>query len=579
MTETDPNQAREAILRGARALWPADDAIVELRCLQTKQGTHSGYFDCPEALAEAAYALDGTGVPAVYVTLNPIEPALLARAHNRIKTYTKIATTDSQVTRRTRLLIDLDAKRPAGISSTDPEHEAAILKASAIRAFLLSHGWPEPIVSDSGNGAHLIFPIDLPNDDAANRIVQDVLKALAARFDDETIKIDQGVFNAARILKLPGTWARKGDDLPARPHRRSRLIDFPEAFGKQVVTLDQLRAILPEPKTETGQLYAANSHVSFDLEAFLARYLTIKRGPERHDDSDRWIVQCPFNPAHSGTSAAVMRLSRGGIAFKCQHDECTNRQWADVRGHFESGYAERRSQASAGYSGRAPDSLQHASINFVRADAVEISPIAWFDRDRIPAGELSILEGDGGTGKSTVALDIVARKSRGARLPGGTPTETGNVLVVADEDSKTTISARLQAAGADRSKVLILTSLGPTESPRSFVIPDDVVELSRFISEQNIALVYLDALFNHFAPGLLPKNPQDARRALSPLATVAHDTGATIIATRHWGKGARDASERGLGSNEIKNISRSVLVIARHPEAEGTYAVAVAKTN
>src|SRR5262249_38692197 len=118
-----------------------------------------------------------------------------------------------------------------GVSSTDDQHAAALERAGDIRAFLRDKGWPEPIHSDSGNGAHLMYRVDLPNDAASSKLVERALAALAARFDDQRVSVDRVVHNASRIWKIPGTLACKGDDTAAQPHRRSRLIDAPTEFG------------------------------------------------------------------------------------------------------------------------------------------------------------------------------------------------------------------------------------------------------------------------------------------------------------------------------------------------------------
>ena len=55
------------------------------------------------------------------------------------------------------------------------------------------------------------------------------LAALAFRFDDARVCIDQQVWNAARLLKVYGTMARKGDDTLDRPHRLSRLLEVDRA--------------------------------------------------------------------------------------------------------------------------------------------------------------------------------------------------------------------------------------------------------------------------------------------------------------------------------------------------------------
>ena len=78
----------------------------------------SGYFDDLDKLALAAANISGRG-PAVYVTLNPVNPDLLARAANRIKSYARQTTTDGDVIAMRWLTIDFDAVRPSGISSTN----------------------------------------------------------------------------------------------------------------------------------------------------------------------------------------------------------------------------------------------------------------------------------------------------------------------------------------------------------------------------------------------------------------------------------------------------------------------------
>src|SRR5207248_9342340 len=137
--------------------------------------TVSGYSDKPAILAKLALQADRKG-PGVYWTLNRINPALKARAEDRLRTYAEQATSDGDVLARTSLLLDIDAVRPAGISSTEAEHQAALDLADLILRALMTEGWPEALVQDSGNGAYLIFRLpDLPNDDASKGLVQRLL--------------------------------------------------------------------------------------------------------------------------------------------------------------------------------------------------------------------------------------------------------------------------------------------------------------------------------------------------------------------------------------------------------------------
>src|SRR5262249_9393899 len=128
---------------------------------------------------------------------------------------------DGHALRRCWLLVDPDPVRVAKVSSSDDEKRRGEEVTRAIRDWLREdRGWPDPVFAGSGNSYHLLYRIDLPADDGG--LVERVLKALSARFDTEAVTIDCAVFNPARICKLYGTWARKGEDLPERPHRQSR---------------------------------------------------------------------------------------------------------------------------------------------------------------------------------------------------------------------------------------------------------------------------------------------------------------------------------------------------------------------
>src|SRR5882724_945796 len=81
------------IERVLKLLHAEHESVLEVRCLKTRWGTISGYFNDFTKLAEIAAELSGE-VPAVYITLNPVNPALLARANNRIEKYAKTTSGD-----------------------------------------------------------------------------------------------------------------------------------------------------------------------------------------------------------------------------------------------------------------------------------------------------------------------------------------------------------------------------------------------------------------------------------------------------------------------------------------------------
>jgi hypothetical protein len=208
--------------------------VVELRALgvQSKYGqphVEAGFFDSDHLheMAETAMRVMTTA-KGVYFTLNPLNPALLARRCNRIdRAGQGELSSDKDVVKRKWILIDVDPVRDAFVSATEAEKVAAWNTAGAVRDYLQGEKWPRPIVADSGNGYHLFYRIDLPADDGG--LVERILRALATRFDNPHVKVDKTVFNPARICKMPGTAARKGDNTPTRPHRLAKILELPTA--------------------------------------------------------------------------------------------------------------------------------------------------------------------------------------------------------------------------------------------------------------------------------------------------------------------------------------------------------------
>ncbi len=348
-------------IRRSAALFLEPGGIVELRAPKTERdGTISGYFSDAEKLARAAMAIAGKA-QGVYVTLNELPADVLARANNRIRSRAQTTTSDAEVVKRKWLLLDFDPKRPAGISSTREEHAAALDAAQSAAGALTRNHWPEPVSADSGNGGHLLYRIDLPNDRESADLIRDVLAAADQRYGTAGVSVDRSVYNAARISKLYGTVARKGDSTEDRPHRLSRILSRPELI--EAVSIEQLQAFAAEVKPATpdaaqrgGAAGSRNAHVEFDLERWIvARGVQIERGPVQHQGADKWVLkECPFNPEHKAPDAALFRQPGGRIGFKCLHASCEGKDWKQFREHFEprgrnhsSGHRPRATMGSA----------------------------------------------------------------------------------------------------------------------------------------------------------------------------------------------------------------------------------------
>ena len=196
------------------------------------RSTVSGYFryETIDRAVEEIVELDESGrAPGIYVTMNPVNPALLARAADRLAPKAQATTADADILKRRWMVIDFDPVRPSGVSASEPELEKAHQRMELIRSWLTRMNSPEPVAAMSGNGYHLIYRVDLPVDDWG--IVKTLLSHMSLVYDDEHVAIDRTMFNPARITKVIGTMARKGDhvvgvgEVEDRPHRRSYLLE------------------------------------------------------------------------------------------------------------------------------------------------------------------------------------------------------------------------------------------------------------------------------------------------------------------------------------------------------------------
>src|SRR4051794_31016885 len=98
--------ADKAAIAGALAVLFKTGDVVEVRIPDHPRTnlTTAGYFDDFEKLAAAALTYSGD-CHGVYVTLNEINPALLARYCNRMAQYAKALTVDADMRRRRWLLL------------------------------------------------------------------------------------------------------------------------------------------------------------------------------------------------------------------------------------------------------------------------------------------------------------------------------------------------------------------------------------------------------------------------------------------------------------------------------------------
>ncbi|MBI4468782.1 MAG: AAA family ATPase [Acidobacteria bacterium] len=207
------------------------------------------------------------------------------------------------------------------------------------------------------------------------------------------------------------------------------------------------------------------------------------------------------------------------------------------------------------------------------ADVVS-KPLSWLWEPRIPRGKATMLEGDPGQAKSWIALAITAATTLGSVLPDGMPTDPSNVLLLtAEDDLADTVRPRLDAMGADVSRVFAI------EAP---IVFDDagLFHLDAAIAEHKAALVIIDPLVAYMGAGVDIHRANATRAVMAKLAEIASRHNCAMLLIRHLSKGGTDRIiYRGLGSIDFTAACRSVLLAGSDPGEPGKRALVHIKCN
>lgn len=224
----------------------------------------------------------------------------------------------------------------------------------------------------------------------------------------------------------------------------------------------------------------------------------------------------------------------------------------------------------------------NAGASLIMLNTVVPEAINWLWAQRIPLGKLTLIDGDPGLGKSTVALDLVARVSLGASMPDNTPGISGGAVILNLEDGLSdTIVPRLKAAGADLSRIAALEGV-PIADGKAVRFPtvSDIEALKIACEKVQAKIVVVDPFMAHIPGGINTWNDQEIRSALTPLCKFADEAGVSVLAVRHLNKasGAK-ALYRGGGSIGIIGAARCAFLIAKDPDDDDGRILAAVKNN
>lgn len=208
-------------------------------------------------------------------------------------------------------------------------------------------------------------------------------------------------------------------------------------------------------------------------------------------------------------------------------------------------------------------SEQKTALKLIHMEDVQTRKVNWLWYPYIPYGKITVIEGDPGEGKTTLALTLAALLSRGQPLPcdEDIPYEPISIIYQTAEDGiDDTIKPRLEKANADCSKIRVID-----ETEKELSMTDE--RLEQAIAETNAKLVILDPIQAYIGSDVDMHRANEIRPVLKRLGIIAEKYGCAIVLIGHMNKASGSKSTyRGLGSIDIQATARSVLLVARIPD-------------
>jgi putative DNA primase/helicase len=231
-----------------------------------------------------------------------------------------------------------------------------------------------------------------------------------------------------------------------------------------------------------------------------------------------------------------------------------------------------------------------AKVDSVCLADVPVAEVDWLWPGRIAVGKVTLIAGDPGLGKSFVTLDMAARVSTGAPWPqttgesvaglfeaGGnvpgsqTPATAGGVVLLsAEDDLADTIRPRLEAAGADCSRIVAIRAIDGSDVEgkyrRTFELGRDLAHLTSVVEQmRDCRLVVIDPISAYL--GRTGENfNAEVRALMGPLADLAARFHLAVVAVTHLRKGEGAAIYRAMGSVAFVATARSAWMIVKDPQ-------------
>jgi hypothetical protein len=190
----------------------------------------------------------------------------------------------------------------------------------------------------------------------------------------------------------------------------------------------------------------------------------------------------------------------------------------------------------------------------------------WTWDGRMPRKALSLVVGTEGLGKTAVEIRLAALATLG-KLPGCFSGEPVNVaLLTPEDDPRMTIKPRLEAAGADVTRVFDV-KMRKDEFDTGVSLPDDTDAIRQELVAKEIRIMIADPLAAMLDPKRNSWKDTDVRGALEPMVAVCAEHDITWIGTLHTNKtNSTDARQRGMGTVGWRQVCRASFIVGLDPD-------------
>lgn len=201
------------------------------------------------------------------------------------------------------------------------------------------------------------------------------------------------------------------------------------------------------------------------------------------------------------------------------------------------------------------------------ASSISMARVRWGWQDRMPLGELTLMPGREGVGKSLCLAWLAAQITRGT-LPGEFAGAPRTVLYVASEDSwRYTIAPRMVAAGADLELIYRVEVDDVTDE--RLTLPIDCDRVGEAAEEVKAAALMLDPIISLIDDRLSVNQARELRRALEPLRRLAEQGQLMVLALAHFNKTTDvDTLSKIPGARAWAEVARAAFGLAEDQEAD-----------